>query len=350
MLHAPISAPARFALTIESGLPDAIDTAAAAAEPSHAFLRRAWYAGAGGAAVRTLVARRADGNVFAALPTAQAGPAWLPVRAVPGSYWPFRSVPVAADATDAELVALLGDRRSRGALGRVWRLGPVNEDDAAASRLVRLAPRAGWSVLQRRIATAFLFDIAAARRDGNWPRSSTMKKNRWHEKHLADHGPLDWRFVSGADWSSATFDDLAAIERRAWVGRQADAQRKFADPKQRRIWETAVADPALAAMFATSLLYIGGEPAAFTFGIEAGQVRYCIATSYDERFARHSPGKVLAYRSWLEAAERGITLIDHGAGDGGHKSTMGSEAGPEMRDYLFVRGSPAASLLRRFWR
>lgn len=350
MLHAFVPAPAGLLLTVEPGLPDAIDAAAEAASPSHAFLRRAWYAGAGGAAVRTLVARRADRTMIAALPTARAGAIWLPIRTVPGSYWPFRSVPIAHDASDAELVALLGDRRSRGVLGRAWRLGPVNEDDAAAARLVALGPQAGWSVLRRRIATDFLFDMAAAWRGGGWPRSSTLKKNRWHEKHLADHGPLEWRYVSGDGWTPVIFDDLATIEARAWVGLRDDAARKFVDPKQRRIWETAVADPALAAMLGTGLLYIAGEPVAFSFGIEAGPVRYCIATSYDERFARHSPGKLLTYRTWFEAAERGITLFDDGAGDGGHKSIMGSAPGPEMMDYLFVRGRLAATVLRRLWR
>ena len=43
-----------------------------------------------------------------------------------------------------------------------------------------------------------------------------MKKNRWHEKNLAEHGPLEWKFVSGAGWDSGLFDDLAAIERSSW--------------------------------------------------------------------------------------------------------------------------------------
>jgi CelD/BcsL family acetyltransferase involved in cellulose biosynthesis len=271
----------------------------------------------------------------------------VPLRSVPGSYWPFRSFPVAADATDPELVALL--TRGRKALGPAWRIGPVNADDPTAARLVRLASFGGWSVLQRRVATSFVLDILAARKDGPWPRNSTLKKNRFHEKHLAEHGALEWRMVSGEEWSERVLDDLAAIERRAWVGQQAGANTKFLDPAQRRLWEQAVADPVLGRMLTTGLLYVGGEPAAFSFGLDAGHVRYCIATSYDERLAKHSPGKVLTYRTLIEAAERGITFLDDGAGDGGHKSTMGAAPGPDIMDYLFVR-RPLAPLLRPFWK
>jgi CelD/BcsL family acetyltransferase involved in cellulose biosynthesis len=98
------------------------------------------------------------------------------------------------------------------------------------------------------------------------------------------------------------------------------------------------------------LLEVGGAPAAFSFGIEAGRTRYCIATSYDRRFAKHSPGKLISYRTYMDAAERRITSLDDGAGDGGHKSVMGETPGPEIMDYLFVRSSMSAALLRRFWR
>ncbi|MGG6495629.1 UNVERIFIED_CONTAM: GNAT family N-acetyltransferase, partial [Bacteroidetes bacterium 56_B9] len=66
----------------------------------HRFLRHQWYAAAlrtyGGAA-RTLTVSAEDVPVLA-LPMIAIGPALLRVATVPGSYWPFRSFPVAADA------------------------------------------------------------------------------------------------------------------------------------------------------------------------------------------------------------------------------------------------------------
>ena len=349
MLHTAITH-ARFDADVVHGFAAAIDQAAESADPRHAFLRRAWFQAAGGQGATTLIAARADGRVIAALPTVALGPSLLGLRSVPGSYWPIRSFPVARDAGDDELAAMLASPAARRALGRAWRLGPVNQNDRTAARLLRVADRSGWTVLARRIATSFTLDIEKARLSGSWPRGSTLKKNRFHEKHLAGHGALTWRFLSGTDWSPALFDQLAAVERASWIGEKPDADAKFCDPRQRAIWERAAADPELAAMMHVGLIEVGGAPTAFSFGIEAGSTRYCIATSYDRRFAKHSPGKLVSYRTYMDAAERGITFLDDGAGDGGHKSVMGETPGPEIMDYLFVRGRGKGSLLRRFWR
>jgi CelD/BcsL family acetyltransferase involved in cellulose biosynthesis len=191
-------------------------------------------------------------------------------------------------------------------------------------------------------------DISEVQKEAPWPRGSTLKKNRFHEKHLASHGALEWRFVSGEAWTKQAFDDLALIEQRSWVG-QEGGDAKFLDPHQRLIWERAWQDPILARMMTAGFLYIGGEPAAFSFGIDAGRTRYCIATSYDQRFAKHSPGKVLSYRTYIDAMARGVEFLDDGAGDGGHKSVMGEVPGPDIMDYLLVRGRLAGALLRPLW-
>jgi CelD/BcsL family acetyltransferase involved in cellulose biosynthesis len=98
-----------------------------------------------------------------------------------------------------------------------------------------------------------------------------------------------------------------------------------------------------------SILTVGGEPAAFGFDLDCGPTRYCIANSYDPRFARHSPGRILAYRSFEHLAARGIALLDWGPGDPGYKAMMGAEEGPDVVDWLFVRSRPLAALLRPFW-
>jgi CelD/BcsL family acetyltransferase involved in cellulose biosynthesis len=94
---------------------------------------------------------------------------------------------------------------------------------------------------------------------------------------------------------------------------------------------------------------IGREPAAFTFGLEVGKVRYTIANAFDERFARHGPGKLLLYKDFESAAARGIERISWGSGDAGYKSEMGAQPGPAILDLLFVRSRILALPLRRFW-
>lgn len=344
--------PALFALleiAVVDGVDGVINSVAALAGPRYRFLRASWFRAGlrGGRRAKTIIARRGATPIIT-LPIArgEAG-----IRAVPGGYWPFRSFPVAEDLTGREMGDFLRHRAVRRALGRAWRLGPVYDDDPALNALRRAAPRAGWHIAERRIATSYLLDIAALRAEGPWPRNSTLRKNRFHEKHLATHGALEWRFVRGAGWTAAVFDDLAAIERDSWIGGRADADAKFADPATRAIWERLVADPVQAEMMSAAILYVAGAPAAFSFDVDVGTTKYAIANSYAARFAKHSPGKCLYYRNLAMAAGGGITTVDWGAGDSGYKSTIGAGPGAEIVDCLILRGPRAlTAVVDLLWR
>lgn len=332
------------------GVSDEIDQIAAEADPAHAFLRAAWFEAAGGEA-STLVARRPGGTLLAVLPLSPIPSSLGLGRFVPGCYWPCRSFPVALDARAGELQALLEDPAARAALGPVWRLGPVNEDDPTARRLLAPAEAAGWRVLRRELSRSYVLDIPHLRSAGAWPRRTTLRKNRWFEKELAKHGLLRFSFHSGADWTAELFDTLAEIERNSWLSDRTDCSgAKFLSPRHRAFWENAASDPALAARMRVALLHIGGVPAAFQFDLDCAPTSWAIANSFDRRFARYSPGRVLCYRNFETLEERGITRIDWGAGDPGYKRTMGAEAGAPIVDYLFVRSPAVAALARPFWR
>lgn len=354
--------------SVADGLAAAIDTVAAAAAPSHAFLRYGWYAAAlaayGGHA-RTLLVEE-DGAPTLALPIVTVGPAFLKMVAVAGSYWPFRSFPLAADAGNATLKAALATLA--GTVNGL-RIGPAYDDDAAAMPLIAAARASGWAVLDRFVAESWLLDMAALQREGSWPRGSTLRKNRFHEKHLAAQGVPDWRFLDGsdggvdwgvdwgvdrdADWPAA-FDAFADIERASWIAARTDgSDAKFTATGHGAFWRAAAADPVIAGMLRAALLTIDGKPAAFAFDLDTGDLKYAIANSYDPAYAKHSPGKLLYYRNLVEALGRGITRVDWGAGDSGYKREIGADEGPAIRDWLLLRpGLPALAgrLARGVWR
>jgi CelD/BcsL family acetyltransferase involved in cellulose biosynthesis len=335
------------------GLAGAIDAVADRAPASHRFLRYGWFEAAlqayGGHA-RTLIVER-DGTAALALPFVGLGPDALGLAQLPGSYWPFRSFPVreaaAGGVYDAALNALA--REVRGV-----RIGPVYGGDASVAPLIAAARARGWAVLDRFVADSFLLDIDAARADGAWPRGSTLKKNRFHEKHLGGHGALDWSFVAGAGWDAAAFDALANVERASWIGDRTDGRdAKFTDTGHGAFWRAAARDPVVADMMWAAVLRIDGRPAAFSFDMNAGPLKYAIANSYDPQFAKHSPGKLLYYRNLVRGIEDGIATVDWGAGDSGYKRTIGAEQGPAIRDWLLLRpGLPAVAgrLLAGVWR
>lgn len=327
--------------------PRALDAFAQAADPRHAFLRHAWYAGDG---LRVLSARRADGSPIAAFPLRMRKVGPFSMSEVAGSYWPFRSLPVGVDAGEDELTALLRRRDVRHHLGPIWRLGPVFENDDAAARLAASAEAAGWTVLRRRLGTSFEIDIARLLAEGPWPRGSSMKKNRWREKKLAEIGTLETVRFTGADWTAELRDAVAAIERGSWLAGEDRAGLQFANPAQRHTWERAADDPLIAQVLFGAILFVGGVPAAFTFGLDVGTTRYQIANNYDERFAALSAGRTLLVSEFERAARNGIAKISWGSGDAGYKSEMGATAGAEIHDLLFVRSRPLAWTLRHFWK
>lgn len=339
--------------TIVDGLPDEIDVVAANAVPTHRFLRRAWFRAAidcyGGAA-RTIVVAR-TGEPITAMPIVPMGPRWLKLASVPGCYWPMRSFPVAAGADADDGAALLHEL---GRHVRALRIGPLYDGDPALDLLRSAARMLGWLAIPRDVAPGFLLDMAAMSSEATWPRNSTLKKNRFHEKHLATHGELDWSFATGVDWDADLFDDLAAIERSSWIADRTDgSDAKFTPDGHGAFWRAAARDPVIADMMWAAVLRVDGRPAAFSFDMNVGDLKYAIANSYDPAFAKHSPGKLLYYRNLVRAMADGIARVDWGAGDSGYKRVIGAEEGPMIRDWLFIRPGLPRLLTRwieRRWR
>jgi CelD/BcsL family acetyltransferase involved in cellulose biosynthesis len=246
---------------------------------------------------------------------------------------------------------MFGASEMKRALGPAWRLGPVFEDDPAAVQLRKAAESAGWAVLTRRLGTCFDIDVAALQAEGPWPRGSTMRKNRWREKQLAESGAVEFRTFSGANWTAAERDAIAEIERKSWLASLGDAAAfQFADAQRRRFWEQVSADPVIGSMIFGATLSIGDVPAAFSFGLQVGSTRYQIANNFDQRFAAASPGKVLLYKHFSQAADCAIERISWGSGDSGYKTDMGARAGPAILDLLFIRARGLAPLIQTIWR
>lgn len=342
--------PAGWTATVGGGLSAALDVVADAGPTSHRFLRFQWFAAAleayGGSAETLVVA--SDAGPAIALPLVAAWAPWAGIAMLPGSFWPFRSFPSATGdplAWDV-LMRTLG-RRVRGV-----RIGPVYDGDPSVVPLLAAARRAGWATVPRTIGQSYLLDIAARRAEGPWPRNSTLRKNRFHEKHLADHGALAWEFV--ARWDEAAFADLATVEQASWIAARTDgSDAKFTSGGHGAFWRAAARDPVLAGQFHAALLRVDGRPAAFSFDMDAGDTKYAIANSYDPRFSKHSPGKLLYYRNLVDAAARGIRRVDWGMGDSGYKRVIGADEGPAIRDWLLLRpGLPAAvgRMLAPLWR
>ncbi len=333
---------------------DAFDALAEAALPDRSFLRKQWFEAGPDPATSFAVARAASGKPLAAfaLRARNIGPQalGLTVNEIAGCYWPMRGVPMDASASPRELAAALSDKALSKTLGPAFRLGPVVRDHASIRQLCEAMRLAGWSVLTKQAGQHFGVDLAARLEAGNWPSTRGQKKRRWHVRNMEKIAPVRTEYFTGTDWTPATREAMARIEANSWLGNLEDGgDTKFRDPAQRSTWEDAARDPALAEMMRGSIMWLGDDPVAFTFGLDCGPARLLIANNFDRNFAKESPGKVLIYDDFLKAAERGIEWMDLGLGDAGYKSDMGAEEAGVFVDLMFVRSPLMARALRPLW-
>ncbi len=321
----------------------AFDALAAAGDDARAFLRARWFGD-----TRHCVPRAGDGEPLAALALAERRKGPFRLHEIGGAYWPFRGVPIAPTATPAALADAM--RSARRKLGSVFRLGPVIGNDGQIARLREAARLGGWRVLSRPVGQSFIVDLAALKARGNWPSARGAQKDRWRVRQMAKTGPVAIRRFTGKNWSAGDRDAIAAIEGNSWVGQLASGgDTKFHDPAMRRYWEEVAQDPVIGDMIRGMIMYVGETPVAFTFGLDCGTTRYCIANNFDRNFNKHSPGRVLLYADFEAAHTRGIERIDWGLGDAGYKSEMGAHEGPEMIDLLFVANPLVAMLAKPVW-
>ncbi|QLC21139.1 GNAT family N-acetyltransferase [Parasphingopyxis sp. CP4] len=329
-----------FVPTIDTGhwtMPSdtALEQLVMSADPLHSFLRPSWFR----AAQREVqfTGFESDGRLIAAFPLIARKMGPISVKQVAGPYWPFRSIPIVLDASGAEIEAMVSGSDARSHLGKAWRLGPVQDNDPAFRALVSAADKTGWAVFQRSIAHSFDIDIAAMQAKGPWPSKSATRQSRNYTNRLARIGEVQTIHRTGADWTKADRDAMAEIEANSWLAEQGDnADTKFLDPVSRRMWEKIAEDPQIAPHMFCSIMRVGTVPAAFTFGLEIGAIRYQIANNFNEAFKNASPGRILLTMNFADAAERGVRTINWGAGDAGYKVRYGAEAGPQIVDLLFL--------------
>ncbi len=321
----------------------ALEALTASADPVHKFLRPAWYRAADASTV--FEGYESDGRLIAAFPLVERKIGPFPVREIAGAYWPFRSFPMAQDTADREIPAMLSDKVARRALGKAWRVGPVQDNNPSLVRILPIAGDCGWAVFKRHISHSYDIDVAALRAKKAWPSKSAIRQSRNYTNRLARIGEVSYRHTTAENWTAEDRDAVAEIEAASWLATIGDgADTKFLDPDCRAIWEAMAEDPVIAPLMFCNIIYVGDRPAAFTFGLEVGPTRYQIANNFNETFKEASPGRIILTNDFADAAERGVPVINWGAGDGGYKVRYGAKPGPEIADYLFVDKSWLVSL------
>lgn len=85
------------------------------------------------------------------------------------------------------------------------------------------------------------------------------------------------------------------------------------------------------------VLYAGGEPCAFEYGIEYGNIFFPEHIGYDPFFRSCSPGTVLFIKVVEDLIENSnVRVFDYGFGAAAYKERFGTESWPEASVYIFA--------------
>jgi CelD/BcsL family acetyltransferase involved in cellulose biosynthesis len=176
------------------------------------------------------------------------------------------------------------------------------------------------------------------------------------ERRLAENGRLEYRELQNRDDAAQWIDAFLELESRGWKGKRGSALACRATDRRFFVqWTTEAARRGRLMMLA---LAVGGRTVAMKCNVLAGAGAYAFKITYDEDYARYSPGVLLEMQnirrfhargdlSWMDScADPGNWMMNRIWPDRRGMATM-VMPGASLAGSLFVRALPLARRLKR---
>lgn len=228
---------------------------------------------------------------------------------------------------------------------RSWR-----DIDAVELRRVRnasplaLLPALAPHLVERSRASAPILDfrhLGPKAVDGQ-RTSRTRNALRRHERLLGELGPVSFEIVTSPEQQCAALREAFALKRQ-WQKEKSITSSGYAHHASER----SLLSLAAAGHFLTARLRVGGQTAALEMGTLRNRRYWSLVQSYDLRFSRHAPGRLLFWRLLEQCPGLGIDLFDFLAPAHRHKLEW-SNGETGIADYLVpvsIKGRLAVSYL-----
>ncbi|MEA2449098.1 MAG: hypothetical protein QOG63_1030 [Thermoleophilaceae bacterium] len=268
----------------------------------------AWEAAYGGAGLRHVVLRDADGALRAGASIERDHPWLLSAAANDHSgVWDVVARDMGARREAWERIAdlgaarvrfpgMFGDPDSAGAAARALhdRGYRLVREDGPRGPVMQLAP--DWDAQLRRVSRNL--------------RSQLGRRRRALERHA----PLVFRTVTGGDELDAELDCLFELEGSGWKRRAGTAI--LSDPRSEQLYRSFAHAAARRGWLRVHLLEVGGRPVAGDLSCVLDGVAFLLKTGYaeDGGLARLSPGLVLRGEAVRHYIEEGLAGYDLGGG------------------------------------
>lgn len=213
-------------------------------------------------------------------------------------------------------------------------------DDTALARLPGLARRAVDSSQER--APRLDFRSQEVDTVDGQRTSRTRNALRRHQRLLAEHGPVTFEIIERPEEQCKVLAMAFALKRE-WQKEKSVVSAGYAHHAS----EGCLARLAMGGHLFAARLRVGEETAAIEIGIVRNRHYWSLVQSYDLRFSRHAPGRLLFWHL-LEACPRlSIDVFDFLAPAHKHKLEWSNEQ-IGIRDYLVpvsMKGRAAVSYL-----
>jgi CelD/BcsL family acetyltransferase involved in cellulose biosynthesis len=233
---------------------------------------------------------------------------------VPGNEWSSAGQLLLDPSSDLDAVCdVMVEALGRLRTAALW-FASIAIESARWQRLMRAALRAGWSVDVRH-----RYEVGYVALQPNWPAQlrslppGIRKQMTRALRRLQEEGPVDLRVVrpqseeEGLHWIASGW----ALEQAGWKGLARTSV--LANPRARDYVREQARELMLRDQLVLTLLEHRGHVLAFEYGWLAKQVYHSYKVSYNERFARSSPGQLLVYHlleSFSEASHvRGMDFL-----------------------------------------
>ncbi|MFL6574143.1 MAG: GNAT family N-acetyltransferase [Burkholderiales bacterium] len=199
------------------------------------------------------------------------------------------------------------------------------------------------------------------RRDSESLLKETHSRKARHElrrleRRLAENGKLEYRELQIRDDAAQWIDAFLELERRGWKGKHGTAL-ACRDP-DRRFFAQWASEAARRGRLMMLALTVGGRMVAMKCNLLAGRASYAFKITYDEDYARYSPGVLLEMENIRRFHARGDLLWMDSCAD--PRNWMMNRIWPDRRGMttlvmpggnfagpLFVRALPFARRLKR---
>lgn len=236
-----------------------------------------------------------------------------------------------------------------------WR--NVNADGAFLTAFTEVLQDAQRAYVPYEFSRALL----RPRRDSETLLKETHSRKARHElrrleRRLAENGKLEYRELQIRDDAAQWIDAFLELESRGWKGRRGSALAcRDADRRFFVQWASEAARRGRLMMLA---LAVGGRMVAMKCNVLAGTASYAFKITYDEDYARYSPGVLLEMEnirrfhargdlSWMDScADPGNWMMNRIWPDRRGMTTLVMPGG-NVAGALFVRALPLARRLKR---